>query len=363
VARRYQSTSQELLLFVELPPVGHGRPANVATADPAGWSACLSRRCASRSPSGLRNTEVVEMGWERRGQELSRLFLAGRDTYLQIDDAHHGRPELGSTISADWTTLSHLDNVPWPAWLRGLASLTARSLAAVGAEYLAGLAVLYAGPPTLLTYAHYPIVRALVESLGQSCWILSPGLNAISEDRDDFARQRAARAYLTLCVSDHQRLRVEGQRSGENSTSYRNAERALRLRKESASRYFRCSSFSGRATAWSIENQRRPTFTGFSRDLMEFAYLDEDGVIKNPYAFLSSAAHANIFSIFELATSEHHGDHGRHIFAFQSAKTEVVARFVCQIFSIATELVAAAHGWEDDAMARWHHEVQEAFAS
>jgi hypothetical protein len=300
--------------------------------------------------------------WEPRGQEISQLLLAGRAIYLDIDDHNHGRPGSSSPIGADWVTLSHLNGVAWPEWLRVLGSFTARSLTVAAAEYLAGLAVLYAGPPTLLTRAHYPVVRALVESLGQARWILGPGLNATSEGGDEFARHRAARAYLTLCASDQQRLGVERGRSGTASSDYQTARQALQGLKDDASKYFSPTSFTGSVSSWTIEGQRRPNFTDFSKELMELAFLPDNGDVRNPYAYLSGTGHTNLFSIFELATRERHGDHVRHVFTFKPDDAEVVAQFACQIFSIGSEVVTSAHGWDDRAMTQWHLQVQDAFS-
>jgi hypothetical protein len=302
------------------------------------------------------------MDWTARGRELSELMLEGRRAYLEIDEINHGQPAPGSVIQADWRTLSHLDSQPWPESVRSLASFTARSLTVAGGEYLAGLGVLYGGPSELLTRAHYPVLRALVESLAQARWILGPGINQLEEAGDEFARQRAARAYLTLCASESQRRAVTRERSGETSPSYQQVDQQLQRYKADAARYFRPVTLTGDSRGWCIEGQKRPSFTAFTESLMELAFLpDAQGTIKNPYAFLSGTSHTNLFSVFDLSTTEEHDGHNRFVFEFQADDAETLASFACQIFSIGTEVITASHDWDDQALVVWHDQVRAAF--
>jgi hypothetical protein len=209
-----------------------------------------------------------------RSSELAQLLDDGRAAYLAIDDEHDGAPIAGSPIHADWATLSNLNGEPWPLWLRHFASVSARLLASAAAEYMAGLATLYRGSAQPLTLAHFPVTRAVVESLGQSYWILRPGINAKAQTGDQFARARAARAYLTLCASEFQRVSVEEERSGEGSPAHQSAKSRLEELKNDASKYFESVQLGTRTNQWKIEEQSRPTFTGFSKDLMHLAFQE-----------------------------------------------------------------------------------------
>ncbi len=297
--------------------------------------------------------------WPDRGEAIAHLAERGGATYLTIEASNHGRPVFGSVLSADAITLSSGPAGPWPSELRTFASDTARVLMLGATNMLSSYAGLmrtrrlHGGP--------FVVVRAQLEALAQVRWILGPGLNATVEAGDEFARQRAARAYLTRLLDLKQRRRVDELSHGVGSMEYAEADRRLEGGKVQATNLFTDVVLTSKKP-WTIAGQARPDITTMVQEFVDLAFqAGPDDRVRNPYGFQSAIAHMNVSTVF-LATEEAHGDDiVRRVPVVDPHAMEVLARFTIWSFARGAEIITAAMEWPRSDLDDWEDEAQACF--